>query len=137
MHDHFRVVLLSCFGNCPISRFPYRFHRKKDWLRYQGWCRIFFMSATTHNLWIINNRVKTSEQGKIGGLTFLFLFTALIGLSIRLMSPLEMEHQVTNINNYFSIQMCFQENLTNAIFYVILYHFMRDFFFVSRSIVSF
>ena len=33
--------------------------------------------------------------------------------------------------------MCFQENLTNAIFYVILYHFMRDFFFVSRSIVSF
>ena len=38
---------------------------------------------------------------------------------------------------YFSIQMCFQGSLANGIIFVILFQFMRNFFFVSRSIVSY
>ena len=41
-----------------------------------------------------------------------------------------------NQNLYFSIQMCFQGSLANGIIFVILFQFMRNFFFVSRSIVS-
>lgn len=56
-------------------------------------------------------------KGKIDGLTFLFICTTSLGL----------------IN---SIQMCFQGSLANSIMFVILYQFMRNFFFVSRSVVS-
>ena len=47
-------------------------------------------------------------------------------------SKFNMEKQ--NFN--FSIQMCFQGSLANGIIFVILFQFMRNFFFVSRSIVS-
>ena len=63
-------------------------------------------------------------KGKVDGLTFLFAVTTTLGL----------------IN---SIQMCFTAQssgpsgaMANGVAFVILYQFMRNFFFVSRSVVS-
>ena len=56
-------------------------------------------------------------RGKLDGLTFLFVCTTALGA----------------IN---SVQMCIQASLINCVSFVILYQFMRNFFFVSRSVVS-
>ena len=83
---------------------------------------MFFASVLISPIPSMVIKARTSQtgsiaKGKIDGLTFLFVVTTALGL----------------IN---SVQMCFQKSLGNCISFVILYQFMRNFFFVSRSVVS-
>lgn len=102
-----------CFGDTPEGK--ENVNNVMDVFGFMFFSSVLISPIPSILIKYITTKTGSIPKGKVGGLTFLFSITTLLGTCN-------------------SIQMCFSGSVVNSMMFVILFQFMRNFFFVSRSV---